>query len=140
MGVLVVVSASLLILISGIHVYWAFGGKWAVNAVIPVSKEERPMLRPGEIGTFAVALLLLAAALALVVESGMLELQPLRMAAGWASWACLIVFALRGVGDFNYMGLFKRVKGSRFSKCDTWLYTPLCMYLAFTYLLVLLVR
>lgn len=37
---------------------------------------------------------------------------------------------LRGVGEFRYVGLFKRVKGSRFARNDTRFYSPLCLMLA----------
>ena len=36
----------------------------------------------------------------------------------------------RGIGDFRYVGFFKRVKGSLFATRDTYLYSPLCMVLA----------
>jgi hypothetical protein len=36
----------------------------------------------------------------------------------------------RAIGDFKYLGLFKRVRGSRFATLDTFVYSPLCLLLA----------
>jgi hypothetical protein len=36
----------------------------------------------------------------------------------------------RAVGDFRYVGFFKRVRDSRFATLDTRVYSPLCFVLA----------
>jgi hypothetical protein len=36
----------------------------------------------------------------------------------------------RAIGEFKYVGFFKRVRGSRFARRDTLLYSPLCLWLA----------
>jgi hypothetical protein len=41
-----------------------------------------------------------------------------------------VVLAARGVGDFRLVGLFKRVRGTRFARLDSRIYTPLCFALA----------
>lgn len=38
-----------------------------------------------------------------------------------------IVFLLRSIGDFRWMGFFKSVRGTRFAVRDTWVYSPLCL-------------
>jgi hypothetical protein len=40
------------------------------------------------------------------------------------------VFGLRAIGDFRYLGFFKRVTGTRFARADTLIYSPLCAGLA----------
>ena len=37
----------------------------------------------------------------------------------------------RAVGEFKYVGFFKRVRGSKFARLDTLVYSPLCVALAF---------
>lgn len=37
---------------------------------------------------------------------------------------------LRSIGDFRYVGFFKRARGSRFAELDTRFYSPLCLPLA----------
>lgn len=39
------------------------------------------------------------------------------------------VLVLRAVGDFRLVGFFKRIRGSRFARLDTLLYSPLCFAL-----------
>ena len=36
----------------------------------------------------------------------------------------------RAIGDFKYVGFFKRVRGSKFARMDTLVYSPLCLLLA----------
>jgi hypothetical protein len=36
----------------------------------------------------------------------------------------------RAIGEFRYVGFFKRVRGSRFARLDTLLYSPLRLLLA----------
>jgi hypothetical protein len=40
------------------------------------------------------------------------------------------VFLLRALGDFNHFGFFKRAADSAFAHWDTWLYSPLCLFIA----------
>jgi hypothetical protein len=48
----------------------------------------------------------------------------------WLSYALALGLAARAVGEFKYVGFFKRVRGSRFATLDTWIYSPLCLLLA----------
>ena len=75
-----------------------------------------------------IALLVAAASVAAAAALFPTSMSPvlLKGAAGLLAF----VFAARAIGDFNYVGFFKRVKGSRFAKRDTYLYSPLCVVLA----------
>ena len=42
-------------------------------------------------------------------------------------WVLAAVFALRAIGDFRYIGIFKRVRGTRFARNDSLYFSPLCM-------------
>jgi hypothetical protein len=46
------------------------------------------------------------------------------------SYALALGLLARAMGDFNYVGFFKRVRGTRFARMDTLLYSPLCLALA----------
>lgn len=76
-----------------------------------------------------VALLLLCAAVLVVWRAWFVALGP-----AWVpragSWAIAIVFALRAVGDFRYVGFFKRARDTVFARHDTFVYSPLCLALA----------
>jgi hypothetical protein len=45
-------------------------------------------------------------------------------------WVLAAVFAARAVGDFRYVGFFKRVRDSRFARRDSRLFSPLCAAIA----------
>ncbi len=41
MLIIIYIAVSILFLVSFLHVYWAFGGKWATNSVIPTKDGEK---------------------------------------------------------------------------------------------------
>jgi len=124
---LAAITALTLAAIAMWHVYWALGGTRGLAAAIPQRENHAVLFTPGPWGTLAVAGGL--GALAVMALGGGLawppavELYPaLAMGGG--------VFALRVVGDFRYVGVFKKVRGTRFSHWDDRLFTPLCLALA----------
>lgn len=132
---MIAVSFMMLIGIGAIHVYWAFGGTWGVNVVLPKStaQDSQAAFLPGKALTLIVAFLLFSAALLLTLQGGLLALVQPNFLVKWGCWACFAVFGLRVVGDFKYFGLFKKVRNSHFSVYDTYLYTPLCLWLCITF-------
>lgn len=40
-----------------------------------------------------------------------------------------VVLVARAIGDFRYVGFFKRVRGSRFATLDSLLFSPFCLTL-----------
>jgi len=40
------------------------------------------------------------------------------------------IFLLRAIGDFNYVGFFKKIKDTNFGKMDSKYYSPLCLVIA----------
>ncbi len=46
------------------------------------------------------------------------------------------IFLLRAIGDFKYVGFFKSIKNTEFGRMDTQFYSPLCLYLGITSLLI----
>ncbi|WP_166336002.1 DUF3995 domain-containing protein [Sphingobacterium chungjuense] len=117
----------LTIIFSGIgamHFYWAFGGVWSKELAIPTTSDGVPLLDPGfgacvVIGLFFGALLLLTH----VELSRVVPLLYERIL--WVIIA--LIFLVRAMGDFKYVGLFKHVKQTVFAYHDTLYYTPLCL-------------
>jgi Protein of unknown function (DUF3995) len=53
--------------------------------------------------------------------------------ARYLSWLCFALslgLLARAIGEFRYVGFFKRVRGTRFAQLDTLVYSPLCLLLA----------
>ncbi|MFB6367715.1 DUF3995 domain-containing protein [Paenibacillus elgii] len=134
---IIVISALLLISISGLHVYWAFGGTWGSSVAIPETKARQPAFVPGKAGTLAVAVLLVVASVLLLIEAGLVKALSGFFVVTLGCWVCAIVFGLRAIGDFRYVGLTKRLRGTRFATLDSYLFTPLCLWLCFAFLLAI---
>jgi hypothetical protein len=46
------------------------------------------------------------------------------------AYVLALVFALRALGDFRFVGFFKSMGDEPFRSWDTWLYSPLCLAIA----------
>ena len=122
-------TAGVLTVIAVVHVYWAFGGRRGASGAIP-ERNGGPLLTPTRGATLTVAALLLAAALVVVARvyyRG--DLVP-SWALATAVAAVGLAFTLRAVGDFRWVGFFKRHRTSAFARRDTWVYSPLSAALA----------
>jgi hypothetical protein len=115
--------------LSLLHVYWAFGGAWGLMASVP-SIDGQPLFETGFWDTPAVAIALF---IAVVICLGMSNYR-LSFIPTWiyrmGIWGIAFVFLLRAIGKFHYLGFFKQVNDSLFAHWDTILYTPLCLGLA----------
>lgn len=111
------------------HVRMAFGTLSGESGAVP-SVDGKPLFVPSRSSTLLVACALVAFAALVAAASGFWQPGvPVRV----LSWACYALAAgllLRAIGDFRYVGFFKRVRGSRFARMDTMLYSPLCLALA----------
>jgi len=132
---LAILIAAVLIGLSALHVFWAFGGRLGMIAAVP-SRNGIPLFRPGRAVT-----LLVAAGLAVAgyIALAAADLAPWPLARVLDALGCVIlaaVFAGRAIGDFRYVGFFKRVRGSEFAWWDTRVFSPLCVALSSGYLLL----
>ncbi|WP_072731722.1 DUF3995 domain-containing protein [Paenibacillus sp. NAIST15-1] len=133
-SVISLVAACILYLISLLHVYWACRGTWGTTTVIPEKNGKRTFSpRPGM--TLLIAVLLALSAVILLMRASYISFRFNAVLLQAGAWICAVVFALRVIGDFNYVGLFKRISNTKFAKMDTWLYVPLCTFLSFAFLL-----
>ncbi len=89
-----------------------------------------PVIQPGALATLAVAIALLAAAGVVATQAGLIFAGAFQPYALILSVLLAFAFLARGVGDFRYVGFFKKVVGSRFARLDTWVFSPLCVLLA----------
>jgi Protein of unknown function (DUF3995) len=128
------ISIAILLMIAAMHVYWAAGGRFGKSVSVP-EHDGRKTMNPGAASTLGVAACLVVAAAIIAVRAGVLQADVLQTGGfGWlawiGTWVLAVVFAARAIGDFRYVGFFKRVRGSRFARLDTYVYSPLCGLLA----------
>lgn len=123
----------ILLAISGIHFYWAFGGKWGIDAVIPTNIKGKKMIKVGEGKSSFIATLIVAFGLLAMVLLHLEKVQLLLPT--WIVFYSLKIiagiFLIRAIGEFKYVGFFKKIKGTKFAINDTKFYSPLCLLLSF---------
>lgn len=119
--ILPIVGATTVFFIAVIHIYWGFGGKFWADKAVPTTDDGVPLFIPGKIATFMVVGVLFVLVWALLSDG---------MAAKVISGVFAVVFFVRFVGEFNYVGIFKKHKNTLFARMDTLIYSPLCLFLS----------
>jgi hypothetical protein len=128
MHIIASLTYSILFALSGIHMYWALGGTRGVDYAVP-TMNGKPVFVPGRLITLivSVGLSFMGVMVILLHYQGTSQyswvLRPIGVALG-------VIFGLRSIGDFNLVGIFKKVRNSNFAKYDTFAYTPLCICLS----------
>ena len=123
------IACAVLALFGLTHLYWAAGGSAGKQAALP-SVGGAPVFQPSAIGTALVAVVLLAMAAWVAAAAGIFVAPVSHGVLRVGAFVLAAIFVLRAVGDFRYVGFFKRVRGSVFARRDTWGYSPLCVVLA----------
>lgn len=136
--ILVFTFSSIFLVISLFHFYWGFGGRFGSGAVIPTKNDTDMTFKPGKIATILVAFVFLAVALFPLIESKWINIQLPEILINYGYWFLGAVLILRSIGEFKYVGLFKKVKHTAFAKNDTKYYTPLCISLVIIITLILI--
>jgi hypothetical protein len=124
------IASAVLAGIGVLHIVWAFGARPLSSGAIPTRADGSPLFAPGTGVTLGVAALLLVAAFLVLERSG---LGPGLLPGPWpelGSAGVAGVLLLRGIGEFRYVGLFKRERTTAFARLDTLLFTPLVLTLA----------
>jgi hypothetical protein len=123
------IAVGSLLAIGGLHVYWAAGGTWGATAAVP-AREGKPLFRPGRAATVLVAILLFLGAALLAARLGVFGRPKPGWLLGAGAWTLAGVFLARAIGDFRWVGFFKRHTGTRFAALDSAFYSPLCLAIA----------
>jgi hypothetical protein len=118
------VLAAVFLVLFAIHVRWLFGVH-SFEGVVP-TQDGTTVFNPSKPATLVVAIALLAAAVVSIWRGGYPQVAPT-----WVPhlgiWMLAAIFAVRAIGDFRYCGIFKRVRGTRFSRNDSLFFSPLCI-------------
>lgn len=123
-------------ILSGFHFYWLFGGTWGLKKVIPTKNNTTSTLAIPKFATLLVALVLLIFGLLYLLKSGLLN-QPIpNWLTDYGYWLIPLFFILRAIGEFNYVGFFKKVKNTEFAKADSKWFSPLCLFIGLMGILI----
>jgi hypothetical protein len=111
---------------------WHFHMAYArpAGGAVPSGTDGEPLFVPSRASTLSVGLILWLLGATVAAAGGII---PSALPAGLLRGACWVLalgLLARAIGEFRYVGFFKRVRGSRFATLDTWVYSPLCLALA----------
>jgi Protein of unknown function (DUF3995) len=124
------ILSTIFFLLALLHAYWARGGRWAFLEALPQKENGELALKPGPLECWMVAGALTVFGL---VSLGAARILPSPLPMSWLKvglWAFSTFFLFRAIGDFRYVGLFKKIKHTRFGLRDTRYYSPLCLLIS----------
>lgn len=130
MFTLSVIVFAIMLIVAIFHFYWAFGGKYGLMSAGP-SLEDNNEFRPSSTLTFIVALILLG--LAILATQLVSPIAQFKAYIHYIGYAVSAVFLIRAIGDFKYVGFFKKVYNSNFATLDTKYFSPLILFLGVSY-------
>lgn len=116
--------------LGGIHFYWVLGGKWGTGAVFPTKPGDKTPKFPGAIPTTIVGIVLVSIGLFYIIRIGILPIALPDFLIQYGFKIITGLFIVRAIGEFNYIGFFKKYKETKFGINDTKFYSPLCVLIA----------
>jgi hypothetical protein len=111
------------------HLWMALSPEVNATAAVP-STAGRPVTVPSTMAFVGVAAVLLAFAGLVAATGGIVQVGLSAKQLSWLSFGLALGLLARAIGEFKYVGFFKRVRGTRFALLDTLVYSPLCLLLA----------
>lgn len=110
-----------------LHVYWAVGGRYGIEAALPSGPDGTPTFTPGPFLTLLVAVLLWG--FAAIVAARASGVGHWTVAAAVAVGVAAMV--IRAIGDGRQVGFSKSDRSTVFARADDAAFTPLVVLLAF---------
>lgn len=123
--------------LAGMHFYWAAGGHWGLSGALPANEQGMKLLNPSTLDCIIVGVLLSLLALFYLLAIGIIESGLSDTIKLIGLWVVPIIFALRAIGDFKYVGFFKQIRTTEFALLDTIYFSPLCLAISLTGLILI---
>jgi hypothetical protein len=119
--------SSIFLFLAVIHFYWGLGGKWGANASIPTKENGEKLINPKPADCFVIAIGLITFGVLVLVKSRLISMMLPSVILNYGIGVIASIFLLRAIGEFRYLGFFKKIKNTTFGQLDTKYYAPLCM-------------
>ena len=140
MIILSIILCILFFTLGGLHIHWLFGGRFGLEASLPSKENGEVVLKPKKIDIVLVAVGLLMMGIFYLVKSGIINYSLPSWLIQLIGWTIPAIFLLRAVGEFHYVGFFKKVRNTKFGKLDTAFFSPLCLFIGILGLLIMLLH
>jgi hypothetical protein len=123
-------------ILGGFHFYWFLGGIWGIEKVIPSKDNVAIVLTIPKFATLIVGLVLVLFGLMYLIKSGLINVSIPIWLTNYGYWVVPSIFILRAIGEFNYVGFFKKIINTKFAKADSKLFSPLCLVIGIIGILI----
>ncbi len=123
-----------------IHFNWVIGGEFGFKESLPTDENGKKVLNPKKIDSAIVGIGLTTFGLFYILKSGLIEFNIPEWMIKYGSWIIPIIFLLRAVGEFKYVGFFKSVKKTDFGKLDSKFFSPLSLIIGIFGILIELLK
>ncbi|MDO5969046.1 DUF3995 domain-containing protein [Flavivirga aquimarina] len=132
---------SLVFFILGIiHLNLVVGGTFGFAESLPTKETGERVLNPKKIDSAIVGLGLMFFSFFYLVKADFINFNFPDWVLKYGSWVIPAIFILRAVGEFKYIGFFKKIKHTTFGTLDTKIYSPLCFFISITGILIQILR
>ena len=122
-----------------LHFYWALGGKAISASVVPTTDSTGSFaFKPSPFATLVVAFGLVLFALVTLTPLRLFQEIISRDVVFYGNIGIATIFFMRAIGDFRYVGFFKKIKDTPFARHDTRYYIPLCLFISLNSSLILI--
>ena len=138
--ILSILLSLILIVLGMIHLNWVIGGKFGYVESFPTKENGERVLNPKKIDSAIIGIGLIAFGIFYMIESGLIEYSLPEWIIKYGGWIIPIIFLLRAVGEFKYVGFFKSVRKTDFGKLDTKLFSPLCLIIGILGIIIQLIK
>lgn len=138
--ILSLLLSMLFIVLGLIHFNWVIGGTFGFKESLPTKENGERVLNPKKIDSAFVGIGLTTFGIFYILKSGLIEYHLPEWIMKYGGWVIPIVFLLRAIGEFKYVGFFKSIKNTDFGKLDTKLFSPLCLLIGILGLFLQLVQ
>lgn len=119
----------LFLILCGAHFYWTAGGKRGLHVTVP-SIDNKFIFTPPAVVTFVIGFAFLLGAFVFLGRMGIISPLNPKPVYQWFPWFYAVIFLARAVGDFRFVGIFKKLKSTTFAYLDSILYIPVSLVLA----------
>ena len=113
-----------------IHFNWVFGGKFGFIESLPTKRNGERVLNPKKFDSAIVGIGLIFFGIFYGLKSGLIDYNLPKRIIIYGSWIIPMLFLLRAIGEFKYLGFFKSVRKTNFGRLDTMFFSPLCLFIS----------